>query len=78
LRLVVLFKIQKEENMMYTYPHTKLEEIRGKIASISMDEIRMAVIKDEITLLESRLEPRETGHLHTAISVLTARLEELT
>ena len=63
--------------MMYTYPHTKLEGIRSKIASISMDEIRMAVIEDEIDVLKSKLEPRETGHLHTAISVLTARLEEL-
>ena len=65
------------EEMLYTHPHTKLEEIRGRIASISMDEIRMAVIQDEISLLESRLEPHDTGHLHTAISVLTHRLEEI-
>ena len=65
------------EEMIYTYPHTKLEELRGRIASISMDEIRMAVIQDEISLLESRLEPHDTGHLHTAISVLTHRLEEI-
>ena len=65
------------EEMLYTHPHTKLEEIRGRIASISMDEIRMAVIQDEISLLESRLEPHDTGHLHTAISVLTHRLKEI-
>ena len=65
------------EEMLYTHPHTKLEEIRGRIASISMDETRMAVIQDEISLLESRLEPHDTGHLHTAISVLTHRLEEI-
>ena len=63
--------------MLYTYPNTKLEEIRGTIASVKMDEIRKAVIQDEITLLESRIEPHDTGHLHTAISVLTHRLKEI-
>ena len=42
-----------------------------------MEEIRQAVIEDEIELLQSRLEPHDTGHLHTAISVLTHRLKEL-
>ena len=42
-----------------------------------MDEIRTAVIKDEIDLLKSRLEPHDTGHLHTAIFVLTTRLYEI-
>jgi len=63
--------------MLYTYPNTKLEEIRGTIASVKMDDIRKAVIQDEITLLESRIEPHDTGHLHTAISVLTHRLKEI-
>ena len=65
------------EEMMYTYPHTKLDDLRGKIAAIPMDEIRIAVLEDEIELLKSRLEPHDTGHLHTAISVITHRLEEL-
>ena len=34
-------------------------------------------LKKEIKILQSRIEPRETGHLHTAISVLTHRIEEL-
>tara|TARA_B100001996_G_scaffold31992_1_gene24204 strand:- start:1418 stop:1630 length:213 start_codon:yes stop_codon:yes gene_type:complete len=63
--------------MLYTYPNTKLEEIRGTIASVKMDDIRKAVIQDEISLLESRIEPHDTGHLHTAISVLTHRLKEI-
>ena len=63
--------------MIYTYPHTKLESLRSKIAAVSLDEIRTAVIEDEIDLLKSRLEPHNTGHLHTAISVLTSRLEEV-
>ena len=44
---------------------------------MTMEEIRIAVIEDEITLLQSRLEPHDTGHLHTAISVLAYRLVEL-
>ena len=63
--------------MIYTYPHTKLEALRSKIAAVTMDEIRTAVIKDEIDLLKSRLEPHDTGHLHTAIFVLTTRLYEI-
>ena len=56
---------------------TKLEALRGRIAAVTMEEIRIAVIEDEITLLQSRLEPHDTGHLHTAISVLTHRIKEL-
>ena len=55
----------------------KLEALRSKIAAVTMEEIRVAVIEDEITLLQSRLEPHDTGHLHTAISVLAHRLVEL-
>jgi len=55
----------------------KLEDLRSKIAAVSMEEIRTAVLQDEITLLQSRLEPHDTGHLHTAISVLAHRLVEL-
>ena len=56
---------------------TKLEALRSRIAAVTMEEIRIAVIEDEITLLQSRLEPHDTGHLHTAISVLAYRLVEL-
>ena len=54
-----------------------LENLRSVIASISMDEIRSAVLKDEIVLAESRLEPRDTVHLHDYIARLNNRLEEL-
>jgi len=63
--------------MLYTYPNTKLEEIRGTIASVKMDEIRKAVLQDEIDLATSRLEPRDTGHLHDYIARLNSRLEEI-
>ncbi len=54
-----------------------LENLRSVIASISMNEIRAAVLKDEIVLAESRLQPHDTGHLHDYIARLNDRLEEL-
>ena len=63
--------------MVYTYPHTRLEALRSKIAAVTMDEIRITVIEDDIDLLKSRLEPHDTGHFHTTISVLTHRIKEL-
>ena len=35
------------------------------------------VLKTEIDVLASRLEPHETGHLHTTIYTLKDRIEEL-
>ena len=35
------------------------------------------VLKTEMDVLASRLEPHDTGHLHTAISVLKHRVKEL-
>ena len=35
------------------------------------------VLKTEMDVLASRLEPHDTGHLHTAIYVLKHRVEEL-
>lgn len=54
-----------------------LENLRSVIASISMNEIRAAVLKDEIALAESRLQPHDTGHLYDYIARLNDRLEEL-
>ena len=44
-----------------------------------MDETQryIDVLKAEIDLLTSRLEPHDMGHLHTAIGVLTHRIKEL-
>jgi hypothetical protein len=66
--------------MLYTWPNTNLKElIHAHWGSICAPEekVRIAVLKDEIELLKSRIEPRETGHLHTAISVIQHRLKEL-
>jgi|TARA_Y100000310_G_scaffold326920_1_gene392504 uncharacterized small protein (DUF1192 family) len=56
---------------------TKLEELRGKIAAIPMDEIRIAVLQDEIEVYKSRIEPHDTGYLHDAIAQLNRRIAEL-
>ena len=55
-----------------------LDNLMSRIAAVSGDEIRLAVLQDEIEIHKSRLEPRDTGHLHTAISVIKHRIEELT
>jgi len=34
-------------------------------------------LKDEIEILKSRIEDHNTGHIHTAISVLEFRVKEL-
>ena len=39
--------------------------------------IRVAVLKYEIDLLKSRIEPHDTGHIHTTISTLEHRVREL-
>ena len=39
--------------------------------------IRLAVLKDEIEVFESRIEPHDTGHLHTTIGTLNHRIKEL-
>ena len=55
-----------------------LDNLMSRIAAVSGDEIRLAVLEDEIEIHKSRLEPHDTGHLHTAISVIKRRIEELT
>ena len=34
-------------------------------------------LKDEIKILESRIEPHDTGHIITAIGVIRERLDEI-
>ncbi len=35
------------------------------------------VLQSEIEVQKSRIQPHDTGHIHTTISVLTDRVEEL-
>jgi len=37
----------------------------------------MNVLLEEIKILEKRIEPHDTGHIHTTISTLRSRVEEL-
>ena len=55
-----------------------LDNLMSRIAAVSGDEIRLAVLQDEIEIHKSRLEPHDTGHLHTVISVIQRRIAELT
>ena len=54
-----------------------LDNLMSRIAAVSGDEIRLAVLQDEIEIHKSRLEPHEMGHLHTAISVIQHRIDEI-
>ena len=38
---------------------------------------KLIMLMDEIAIAKSRLQPHDTGHIHTAISVLSDRLEEV-
>lgn len=38
---------------------------------------RLIMLTEEIAILESRIEPHDTGHIHTAIGVLRERVHEL-
>jgi len=55
-----------------------LENLWGTIGAVTRDEVRLAVLQDEIEIHKSRLESREMGHLHTAIAVIKRRIEEIT
>ena len=54
-----------------------LEEIWSRIGSVPKEEVIRGVLNDEIEVCKSRLQPHDTGHLHTAISVMESRLDEL-
>ena len=41
------------------------------------EDIRIAVLKDEIVELQSRLDPNETGYLIPTISTLQQRVREM-
>lgn len=49
-----------------------------QINSVTVDQLDyLSVLESEVRLLQDRLEPHDTGHIHTAISVLTERIVEL-
>ena len=38
---------------------------------------RLIMLMEEIAILKSRLQPHDTGHIHTTISTLESRVEEI-
>ena len=38
---------------------------------------RLMLIMDEIAIAKSRLQPEDTGHIHTSISYLESRVDEV-
>jgi len=55
-----------------------LDNLMSRIAAVSGDEIRLAVLQDEIEIHKSRLQPSGTGSLHDTIAVIKRRIEEIT
>ena len=53
-----------------TEAHTPLEEARHLNMTIK-------VLKEQVAIFTSRLEPHDTGHIHTTISTLKHRVREL-
>ena len=54
-----------------------LDEIWTRIGSVTKNEVTIAVLKDEIELYKSRIEPTGTGYLYDAIAQLKRRIEEI-
>ena len=54
-----------------------LDEMWTRIGSVTKDEVVIAVLKHEISLYESRIEPSDTGYLYDSIAQLKRRIEEL-
>ena len=38
---------------------------------------RLILLMDEISIAKSKLQPQDTGHIHTSISYLESRVEEV-
>jgi hypothetical protein len=59
-----------------------LDNLMSKIAAVSIDEIRLAVLQDEIEVYKSRLNPSDSKidilYLQDTIGVIERRIEEIT
>ena len=54
-----------------------LDKMWTVIGSVTKNEVAIAVLKDEIELYKSRIEPSGTGYLYDAIAQLKRRIEEI-
>jgi hypothetical protein len=41
-----------------------------------VDDLK-AILRNEIKVAEGKLQPHDTGHIHTAISYMKSRIEEI-
>ena len=48
---------------------------KSQMSSRLMNHVR--VLNEEITVLKGRIQPHETGHIHTTISTLEERVQEI-
>jgi len=55
-----------------------LDNLWGTIGAVTRDEVRLAVLKDEIEIHKSRLQPHGSGSLHDTIAVIIRRIADLT
>jgi len=61
-----------------TNNNVNLDNLMSRIAAVTRDEVRLAVLQDEIEIHKSRLQPSGTGSLHDTIAVIKRRIEEIT
>ena len=54
-----------------------LDDMWTRIGSVTKSDVRIAVLKDEIELYKSRIQPHGTGYLHDAIAQAERRIEEI-
>tara|TARA_Y100000816_G_C25871915_1_gene455073 strand:+ start:80 stop:256 length:177 start_codon:yes stop_codon:yes gene_type:complete len=40
-------------------------------------QTRLTILKEEVELLKEQIRPHDTGHIHTAISVLNHQISEI-
>ena len=55
----------------------KLDGMWSRIGSVTMNEVIVAVLEDEIEIHKSRLRPAGSGVIQTTISSIERRIEEL-
>ena len=69
---------QREQRKGYmTNTAVNLDNIWDKIGAVTRDEVRLAVLQDEIEIHKSRLQPHGTGSLHDTIAVIKRRIDEI-
>ena len=49
--------------------------VRNQMSSRLMNHVR--ALKEEINVLKERIQPHDTGHIHTTISTLEERVQEI-